>query len=216
MKSKSVLMKLRREHIEMLIRGVFWQLLHMRFGFILLKGRGARVSLDRSVRVKGILKVGNYATLDLRYTASGSLGAMFSLGDFSVFRASGTPSHTCPKVEVAEAVSFGPYCNIGGGFGLSIGPNVIAGPYVSIHPEEHAFNAGSLIRHQPIYGKGIRIDGDCWLGAKSTILDGSNLAPGTVLGANALVAGNETAQNGIYVGVPAKLTGFRSTAPKNT
>ena len=60
-----------------------------------------------------------------------------------------------------------------------------------------------------MFGKGIFIAGDCWLGAKATILDGSNLAFGTVLGAATLVAGAETKENGIYVGIPARLVRFR-------
>ena len=200
---------LRFELIAMLLRGLLWQLTRLRFDGIVLKGRGARIYLDRRVRLEGIMKVGNYATLDLRHAASGRLGNRFSLGDYCVFRASGSPDFTCPHVEIAERVSFGPYCNIGGGFGLSIGADVIAGPYVSIHPEEHMLAADRPIRNQEIFGQGICIEGNCWLGAKTTILDGSILEFGTVLGAAALVAGAKTRANGIYVGVPARLVRFR-------
>lgn len=197
------------EHVAMLLRGLLWQLTRLRFDGIVLKGRGARIFLDRRVRLEGIIKVGNYATLDLRRTASGRLGNRFSLGDYSVFRASGSPDFTCPHIDIAERVSFGPYSNIGGGFGLSIGVDVIAGPYVSIHPEKHLHAANVPIRNQKISGKGICIAADCWLGAKTTILDESTLASGTVLGAATLVAGSKTQENGIYVGVPARFVQFR-------
>ncbi len=88
----------------------------------------------------------------------------------------------------------------------------IAGPYVSIHPEGHMHDIDTVIRNQPVFGKGVRIGNDCWLGAKTTILDGSNLGCGTVLGAATLVAGSETLQNGIYVGLPARLVRFRSSS----
>jgi acetyltransferase-like isoleucine patch superfamily enzyme len=207
----------RLEHLFMLLRGLLWQILRLRFGGIILMGRGASIRLDRSVRLKGIVKIGNYATLDLRFTASASVGPGFSLGDFSIFRASGSSKFTCPSVEVGENVSFGPYCNIGGGFGLFIGPNVIAGPYVSVHPEEHKFSDDQLIRNQSIYGKGIRIEDDCWLGSKSTILDGSCVSAGTVLGAGALVAGVQTDPYGVYVGIPARLVRLRDgAAPRDS
>lgn len=201
--------RIRREHVAMMVRGLLWQVLHFRFGFILLRGQGARVFLPRHIELKGIIKIADFSTIDLRNTTQGSIGPNFSLGAFSVFRASGAPSQICPSVVVARSVSFGPYCNIGGGFGLRIGADVISGPYVSIHPEEHVINAGSPVRHQPTFGKGIEIGEDCWLGAKSTILDGSILAPGTVLGANALVAGSKTVADGIYVGIPARKVGMR-------
>jgi len=202
---------LRFEHFVMLLRGLFWQFTRFRFDGLVLKGRGARIFLG-SVRFRGVIKVGNYATLDLRRTTSGQLGHRFSLGDFSVFRASGSSNFTCPYIYIAERVSFGPYCNIGGGFGLQIGADVIAGPYVSIHPEEHLHYADIEIRKQKIFGKGVLIHDDCWLGAKATILDGSQLSLGTVLGAAALVAGTQTKEYGIYVGIPARLIGIRESS----
>ena len=137
---------------------------------------------------------------------------MFSLGDFSTMRASGSSVFTCPKIDIGANVSFGPYCNIGGGFGLSIGEGVIAGPYVSIHPEEHGLTSDQPIREQPIHGAGISIGRDCWLSAKSTLLDGTNLAAGTVLGAGAIATGCQTKPNGIYVGAPARFLRMREKA----
>jgi acetyltransferase-like isoleucine patch superfamily enzyme len=67
----------------------------------------------------------------------------------------------------------------------------------------------AAVRDQPIFGRGIRIGRDCWLGAKTTILDGSDLADGTVLGAAALIAGKKTKKNGVYLGIPAQLVRFR-------
>lgn len=202
--------KLRLEHVAMLLRGLLWQFTRLRFNGIVLKGRGARIYIDRRVKFNGIIKVGHYAILDLRRTASGRLGDRFSLGDYSILRASGSSGFVCPHVDIAERVSFGPFCNIGGGFGLSIGADLIAGPYVSIHPEGHMHAIDMVIRNQPVFGKGVSIGSDCWLGAKTTILDGSNLGCGTVLGAATLVAGSETMQNGIYVGSPARLVRYRT------
>jgi acetyltransferase-like isoleucine patch superfamily enzyme len=202
--------KVRLEHVFMLLRGLVWQLWTFRFNGVVLKGRGARIRLDRRVRLAGVLKVGSYATLDLRYTEYGRIGHGFSLGDFSIFRASGSPSFTCPRIEIADNVTFGPFCNLGGGFGLRIGRDVIAGPYVSIHPEEHGMSPDHTIRTQQISGKGIAIENDCWLGAKATILDGSHLEEGTVIGAAALVAGIRTAPKSVYVGIPARRVHGRS------
>lgn len=200
----------RPEHLFMLIRGVIWQITHLRFEGLLLLGRGARLRVDRRVRMKGLIKIGHHTLIDLTNTATGQIGPRFSLGDFGIFRASGAPDFTCPRVEVAENVSFGPYCNIGGGFGISISENVIAGPYVSLHPESHGLATDRAIREQPVHGRGIQIGSDCWLSAKVTLLDGTDLASGTVVGAGAVVTGTKTNKNGIYVGVPARFVGFRN------
>lgn len=196
--------KIRLEHIMMLARGFLWQLIHMRFGAIVLKGRGAKIWIDRNVALRGLIKVGDFAKLDLRCCAHGSIGSGFSLGDFSIMRASGSPSFVCPRFEIGKNVTFGPFCNIGGGFGLYIGDDVIAGPYVSIHPESHGIDVSEVIRDQPIHGSGISVGGDCWLAAKSTILDGTTLPPGCVVGAGAILSGAYERKGGIYVGSPAR------------
>lgn len=188
----------------MLIRGLIWQLTRLRFEGIILKGRGARIYIDRRVKVQGVIKIGNYATLDLRRTMTGRIGERFSLGDFSIFRACGSNDFTCPCIDIAERVSFGPWCNIGGGFGLKIKKNVIAGPYVSIHPEKHSLLQEIPIRDQPVIGEGIFIDEDCWLGSKATILDGSHLSRGTVVGASSLISNFRTTANTIYAGSPGR------------
>ncbi|WP_308910405.1 acyltransferase [Pseudokordiimonas caeni] len=208
--------RVRPEHIAMLVRGLIWQVLHLRFDAIILKGRGARIWIDRKVKLQGIVKIGDFAKLDLRYTAKGIIRSGFSLGDYSIFRASGSPAFTCQNVEIDENVTFGPYCNIGGGFGLVIGADVIAGPYVSVHPEEHGLATDRPVREQAIRGRGIRIGNDCWLGAKSTVLDGSDLADGTVLGANTVLAGAQTDANCIYVGIPARFLRQREMADEGT
>ena len=51
---------LQSEHIMMLLRGLLWQLTRLRFDGIILKGRGARIFLDRRVKFEGLIKVGNY------------------------------------------------------------------------------------------------------------------------------------------------------------
>lgn len=206
--------KIRVEHLMMLVRGLVWQLIHMRFGAIVLKGRGSKIWIDRNVALRGLIKVGDFAKLDLRYCSAGSLGPGFSLGDFSVMRASGSPSFVCPKFEIGRNVTFGPFCNIGGGFGLSIGDDVIAGPYVSIHPESHGIETSEIIRNQPIYGSGISVGGDCWLAAKSTILDGTTLPSGSVVGAGTILSGVYEEKRGIYVGVPARYLRSRPDAKR--
>jgi len=206
--------KLRFEHVMMFARGLLWQLIHLRFDAIVLKGRGSKIWIDRNIMLRGLIKVGDFAKLDLRYCSAGTLGPGFSLGDFSVMRASGSPSFLCPRFEIGKNVTFGPFCNIGGGFGLSIGDDVIAGPYVSIHPESHGIDVSEVIRDQPIHGSGISVGSDCWLAAKSTILDGTILPPNCVVGAGTILSGVYGEKGGIYVGVPARYLRDRPNAKR--
>ena len=65
------------------------------------------------------------------------------------------------------------------------------------------------IRHQGVVRKGIKIGSNCWIGAKSTILDGVVLGDGCIVAAGAVLIEGRYEHNGIYGGVPAKLIKYR-------
>ena len=54
----------------------------------------------------------------------------------------------------------------------------------------------------------ISIGNDVWIGRNCTILNGVNVADGTVLGANTVLA-KDTKPYGIYIGNPAQLKSYR-------
>jgi len=95
--------------------------------------------------------------------------------------------------------------------GIHIGKDTIIGNFVSFHAENHIFSDLNVpIRQQGVEHKGIRVGGDCWIGAKCTILDGAIIEEGCIIAAGALVIAGTYQKNGIYGGVPAKLLKYRS------
>lgn len=188
------------------------------FYFIIRFHLPRRVAMDKGARIRGIgniefngwLKVGAYALLDARYCKNLKLGKHVSLGDYSILRCSGSPSFMCPGVTIGTGVTFGPYSNIGGGYGLTIADGNMFGPYVSLHPETHVIeDADRPIREQGIDGLGITIGPDNWFGAKATILDGVVLGSGNVIAAGAILPKNDYGSNLILGGVPARQLGTR-------
>lgn len=182
--------------------------------FFLLRGRLPRlVLMDRGARIHGVgntvfagpAKIGAFAQLHGRYCRKVNLGRNFSLGDFSIFRCSGVPDSLCPGVEIGGDLSFGPYCNIGSGFGLSVGDSNIFGPYVSIHPEYHVTIGTDVpIRRQGVAGQGIGIGRENWFGAKATVVDGVILGDGNVIAAAAVLTKGRYGSGSVFGGVPAK------------
>lgn len=142
--------------------------------------------------------------------ASGiSLGSRVSIGALSLYRVSGSLAHAGTGIQIGDNVGIGDFAHIGGAGGVVIGDNTITGAYLSIHPENHNFNAlDTPIRLQGVSHKGVVIGADCWLGAKVTILDGSTLGPGCVVAAGAVVRG-QFPPNAVIGGVPAKVLGVR-------
>jgi acetyltransferase-like isoleucine patch superfamily enzyme len=189
----------------MLLRGTIYQLMRMRFRGWLFLGPGGKVLGLGKVQLKGIAKVGAYAMVDARFSRGITLGNRFSLGDFSILRASGSPHFLSAGIRMGSNVSFGPYSNIGGGYGLDIGDDCVFGPYVSIHPEGHIFSdMQTPIRMQGINGRGITIGSNNWFGAKSTVLDGADIRSGCVFGSASLAVSVLYADDTVYVGVPAR------------
>lgn len=189
----------------MVLRGAAYFLIRLR--------RPRRVAMDRGARIRGLgnitfrgwAKIGAYALLDARYCDHVVLGDRFSLGDHSVMRCSGSPTFTCPGVEIGRHVTFGPFCNVGGGYGLTIGDDSIFGPYVSLHPETHVVDdLDRPIREQGVSGEGITIGADTWFGAKATVLDGARIGSGNIVAAAAVLTAGNHGSRRIIGGIPAR------------
>lgn len=189
----------------MVLRGALYFVLRLQVPQRVAMDRGARVLGIGNLRLDGWIKIGAYATIDARFTTQLRLGRNFSLGDFSIMRCSGAPTFLCPGVIIGDDVSFGPYCNIGGGYGLNVGANNLFGPYVSIHPETHVVTDLTMpIRQQGVSGEGIRIDADNWFGAKSTVLDGVVMGTQNIVAAGALLTKSVYGSRVVLGGLPAR------------
>ena len=94
--------------------------------------------------------------------------------------------------------------------GIVIGDDTIVGNFVSFHSENHNYDRSDVpIRLQGVNHSGINVGSNCWIGAKSTILDGAVIHNGCIIAAGAVVRAGVYAANGIYGGVPAKLLKMR-------
>lgn len=92
---------------------------------------------------------------------------------------------------------------------IRIGSNVLLGPGVTIVSSNHSFAADRLIRDQEGSDADVTIGDDVWLGAHVVITPGVTVGDGCVVGAGAVVT-HDLPPNGICMGVPARLTGYRT------
>lgn len=87
---------------------------------------------------------------------------------------------------------------------IHIGRFFMSGPNVSIMAGNHGMEVNGVpMVFQNSKSKGIRIGDDVWLGCNSTILDGVNIANGSIIGAGSVVL-QDTEPYSIYAGNPAK------------
>ncbi|EPE97103.1 acyltransferase [Rhizobium grahamii] len=105
-----------------------------------------------------------------------------------------------------------PFCWVMVAF--SIGDSVRIAAHVVVAALEHNYEDPTIpIREQSIRKEAIVISDDVWIGAGAKVLAGSNIARGTVIGANSVVKG-ATEPYGVYVGAPARLVKSRMEKQK--
>lgn len=106
---------------------------------------------------------------------------------------------------IGDNCTINPYTIVYGQGGTKIGNGVRIAAHSVIVPSNHIFDdPNEFIYKQGLSKKGIVIEDDVWIGAGVKILDGVTISKGSVIGANSIVT-RSTEQNGVYVGIPAKL-----------
>lgn len=112
---------------------------------------------------------------------------------------------------IGENVTINSGCVIYTGNGVTIGDNVAIAANCTLAPVNHAFRRrDTLIREQGFQASrgGIVIEDDVWIGSGVTLLDGSVLRKGCVIGAMSLVRGEIPAYS-ISAGNPLAVKGWR-------
>ena len=93
--------------------------------------------------------------------------------------------------------------------GVSIGENTLIAAQCYIIDTDHGMRADEPIRSQQNTSKPVSIGSDCWLAANVTVLKGSEIGDGAVIGAKSLVKGTVEPYS-INVGIPCRKIGTSS------
>lgn len=108
-------------------------------------------------------------------------------------------------IEIGDNVNIGTgsiiYASKGGG--VKIGDNTMIAGQSYIIDCDHGTKANELIINQKNSIEKVIIGADCWLGANVTVLKGSKIEDGCIIGAKSLV-NRKISKNFIAFGVPAK------------
>jgi acetyltransferase-like isoleucine patch superfamily enzyme len=92
---------------------------------------------------------------------------------------------------------------------IIIGNDCQIASYCIIRDTNHGIKKGLLIRNQADSIDPIKIGNDVWIGSHVSIIAGSAIADGAVIGTHAVVNKN-IPKNAIAVGIPAKVIKYRS------
>ncbi len=154
--------------------------------------------------------MGSYARLKRfsRITAySGgtiTIGSRFTLGDYSVIENSYRKGAMTGSIYIGSNVAIGAYSFVSCPSKISIGDDCIIGQYFSAHAQNHNYNGNELIRLQGTSELGIKIESNCWIGSKVTILDGVSIGNSSVIAAGSVVT-RSFPPCSVLAGCPARI-----------
>ncbi len=198
---QSYIIRLMISKIFMLICGI-WKLNRIGRCFI---HYSSKIKCSSKICIKGNLSIDRNCYIDALSTEGIEFGNNVSIGKNTTIECTGTLRQLGKGLKVGNNVGLGTHGFFGCAGGIEIGDDTIFGNYVSLHSENHNFSKCDVpIRLQGVNRKGIRIGKDCWIGAKVTILDGSEIGDGCIIAAGAVVRGYIPAYT-IIGGVPAKV-----------
>lgn len=108
------------------------------------------------------------------------------------------------SIELGDYVYIALGCWLQGGVGIEICDEVLLGPYVVVVASNHSRKDGSWRFGAPI-GEKILIGRGAWIGAHCSILSGSDIGAGAVVGANTVVSGSVNPHSLFAGAKPAEL-----------
>ncbi|CAM05377.1 hypothetical protein A8924_6550 [Saccharopolyspora erythraea NRRL 2338] len=114
------------------------------------------------------------------------------------------------SVRIGDKVVFGRDNTVNCWLDVEIGASTLVADWIYVCDFDHVTDDVDVpIKDQGIVKTPVRIGPDCWLGAKVTVLRGTRVGRGSVLGANAVVRG-EIPEYSIAVGSPARVVRRRA------
>lgn len=190
---------------SMIVRGTLrrWRL--SKCGLPLFLGRHVTLRHPHLIRMGKSTIIEDFVTIDALSANGVNLGDNVTIAKYATIQCTGVIRALGEGLTIGNNSAVGAYSFIGAQGGIKIGANVIIGPRVNFHAENHNYaDIDKPIRLQGETRKGITIDDDCWIGANSIILDGVHIGSGCVVGAGSVVA-QSVPSHSVVVGVPARV-----------
>ncbi len=187
------------------LRGSFLKLfLKKSNGFIFL-GKNVRIKHKNLISLGATTFIGDYVEINALSKKGIQIGNNVSIHRSTIIDCTGGIRSIGEGLEIGNSVGFSPNCFIQVRGKVTIGDNVIFGPFVKIFSETHNFSEIDIpITSQGETRKGVNIESGVWVGSSAIILDGVTIGENAIIAAGSLV-NNDVPANCIVAGIPAKI-----------
>lgn len=178
-------------------------------GLVVLRARAfvgphVQVRGRRHLRVGSAVSIGAFCRIDAYGVDGVVLGDRAKLGAHVRVTTTSHLARFGQGLRIGRDTGIGDYAHLGCSGGVVVGDDVIVGPFLTVHSQEHRFaDAEVPIRNQGTVERAVVIEDDVWIGARVTILAGSRVGRGSVVAAGAVVSG-EFPPFSLIAGVPAR------------
>lgn len=174
------------------------------------RGPSVHVRCSQRLVVGAFAAIGEGSLVDASGHGGVRLGRGAKLGRRTIVTSSSQLSKRGVGLTLGDFTGIGDYAHIGCTGGVRFGSNVIAGPYLTCHSQEHVTHD----LHTPIRLQGTReaevvVGDDVWIGARVTLLAGAHVGNGCIIAAGSVVRGDFPAHS-VIGGIPARVLKTRA------
>jgi acetyltransferase-like isoleucine patch superfamily enzyme len=195
---------LARKSIAPLLRGAVWQIWHGRIPNGLMLGRSVTIIRSRRLTLGRGVAICDFAYIECDAVEGVTILAGATLREGAWLQCRAGLGLRAQSIRIGAGAYIGPRAVIGAGGQVIIGAGSQIGPNFTLVAESHLPDAGGYYTSGRTERRGVFVGENVWIGACVTMLDGSEVGDGSVIGASALVNGVIPAGVVAY-GIPAKV-----------
>lgn len=179
---------------------------------ISFRGAGVRVRCSERLVVGSFAAIGEGSRIDASGHRGVQLGQGAKLGRRVIVTTTSQLSKRGVGLRLGDFTGIGDCAHIGCSGGVTFGNNVITGPYLTCHSQEHITDdLETPIRLQGTREAEVVVGDDVWIGARVTLLSGAQVGDGCIVAAGSVVRGTFPPRS-VIGGVPARILKSREDA----
>lgn len=212
----SILWNVLWDRSQQVLRGFYYKLRLKRSTGLVFIGKNVIIKNPKLIKAGKNFTVKDNVSIQALSRRGIQFGDNIMIGQQTIIECTGVIRNLGEGLKVGNNSNFGDYNFIGVRGFIEIGNDVLFGPRVSIHAENHIFvHLDIPIRKQGETRQGVRIEDNCWIGSGAIILDGVTIGTGTVVAAGAVVT-HDVPSYSVVAGIPARIIQTRASASNLT